>query len=213
MEYIYLTITNLINFFLKAFFQGGFLFSMPLSQLVICTIIKLICVLIAVAYFTIAERKGYGFYSTSKRSYMLVGFWGLLQPLADGGKLLFKELIIPGRTSSIIFLVAPLMVLILSIVGWTVIPAISNIPDNNYLFKNYNDLVSNSSSNFQIYNNNSLFEKIKPFFKIIYEAYCKVGSSIFNFLFYSFSKNFERLNCWLQQIYVIVYYLFLLFQD
>jgi NADH:ubiquinone oxidoreductase subunit H len=57
MEFIYLTITNLIKNFLKSIFQGGFLFLMPLSQLVICTIIKLICVLIAVAYFTIAERK------------------------------------------------------------------------------------------------------------------------------------------------------------
>jgi NADH-quinone oxidoreductase subunit H len=135
-----------------------------------------------VAYFTIAERKAMASIQRRKGP-NVVGFWGLLQPLADGGKLLFKELIIPGRTSSIIFLVAPLMVLILSIVGWTVIPAISNISDNNY-----NDLVSNSASNFQSYNNNSLFEKLNLFRNNLWGLLQSIVS-IFNFLFYSFSKT------------------------
>ena len=47
----------------------------------------------------------------------VVGFWGLLQPLADGAKLMFKELLIPTRANAIIFLTAPIMVLILSIIS------------------------------------------------------------------------------------------------
>ena len=53
---------------------------------------------------------------------MLLGFWGLLQPLADGAKLMFKELLIPTRANAIIFLTAPIMVLILSIISWSIVP-------------------------------------------------------------------------------------------
>jgi NADH-quinone oxidoreductase subunit H len=41
----------------------------------------------------------------------------LLQPLADGAKLIFKELLIPTRANATIFLVAPVMVLILSMIS------------------------------------------------------------------------------------------------
>jgi len=47
----------------------------------------------------------------------VVGFWGLLQPLADGLKLLVKELLIPTKANPIIFVFAPMIILTLSLIG------------------------------------------------------------------------------------------------
>jgi NADH-quinone oxidoreductase subunit H len=87
-----------------------------LAKIIGISLIKIICILIAVAYFTIAERKIMAAIQRRKGP-NVVGFWGLLQPLADGAKLLVKELLIPTRANKTIFLLAPLMVLILSIVS------------------------------------------------------------------------------------------------
>lgn len=92
------------------------------SQIFICSLLKIVCILIAVAYFTIAERKVMAAIQRRKGP-NVVGFWGLLQPLADGAKLVFKELLIPTRANATIFLVAPVMVLVLSIISWSVIPS------------------------------------------------------------------------------------------
>ena len=96
--------------------------SLSFSQIFICSLLKIVCILIAVAYFTIAERKVMAAIQRRKGP-NVVGFWGLLQPLADGAKLIFKELLIPTRANAIIFLVAPIMVLVLSIISWSVIPS------------------------------------------------------------------------------------------
>lgn len=92
------------------------------SQIFICALLKIVCILIAVAYFTIAERKVMAAIQRRKGP-NVVGLWGLLQPLADGAKLMFKELLIPTRANATIFLVAPVMVLVLSIISWSVIPS------------------------------------------------------------------------------------------
>jgi NADH-quinone oxidoreductase subunit H len=92
------------------------------SQIFISSLLKIVCILLAVAYFTVSERKVMAAIQRRKGP-NVVGFWGLLQPLADGAKLMFKELLIPTRASSTIFLIAPIMVLILSIVSWSIIPA------------------------------------------------------------------------------------------
>src|ERR1700712_1977533 len=105
-------------------------FSMP--QIFICSLLKIICILIAVAYFTIAERKVMAAIQRRKGP-NVVGFWGLLQPLADGAKLMFKELLIPTRANSIIFLFAPIMVLILSIISWSIIPSGLALENTNSL--------------------------------------------------------------------------------
>jgi NADH-quinone oxidoreductase subunit H len=63
-----------------------------------------------------------------------VGLYGLLQPIADAIKLLSKELILPTKTNTIIFLIAPTYTFILSLSGWVVIPFIIN-----------NDLLINST--------------------------------------------------------------------
>jgi NADH-quinone oxidoreductase subunit H len=109
-------------------------FSLSFSQIFICSLLKIVCILIAVAYFTIAERKVMAAIQRRKGP-NVVGFWGLLQPLADGAKLIFKELLIPTRANAIIFLIAPIMVLVLSIISWSVIPS--------GLTEQYNDQIVN----------------------------------------------------------------------
>merc|ERR1712071_356528 len=52
----------------------------------------------------------------------VVGFIGLLQPLADGLKLFSKETILPSNSNITIFLLAPALTFILSLIGWAVIP-------------------------------------------------------------------------------------------
>lgn len=86
----------------------------------------IIPLLIAVAYFTLAERKVIGAIQ-SRVGPNVVGFFGLLQPLADGLKLLIKETIFPSNANLVIFFVAPIITFALSLVGWAVVPFGSNI--------------------------------------------------------------------------------------
>jgi NADH-quinone oxidoreductase subunit H len=81
----------------------------------------IIPLLIAVAYFTIAERKIMGAIQR-RRGPNVVGYIGLLQPLADGLKLFVKETTLPNSSNINIFLLAPSMAFILSLMGWAVIP-------------------------------------------------------------------------------------------
>jgi len=93
--------------------------------LLICTILKILAIviplLISVAYFTIAERKIMGIIQRRKGP-NVIGFLGLLQPLADGLKLFVKETIFPSNSNKIIFLIAPMLTFVLSLIGWAVIP-------------------------------------------------------------------------------------------
>lgn len=57
-----------------------------------------------------------------RRGPNVIGFLGLLQPLADGLKLFAKETILPSNSSIVIFLIAPILTFILSLIGWSVIP-------------------------------------------------------------------------------------------
>ena len=93
--------------------------------LIICTVLKILAVviplLISVAYFTIAERKIMGIIQRRKGP-NVIGFLGLLQPLADGLKLFVKETIFPSNSNIIIFLIAPMLTFVLSLIGWAVLP-------------------------------------------------------------------------------------------
>jgi NADH-quinone oxidoreductase subunit H len=92
---------------------------------ILITILKVLSIvvplLISVAYFTIAERKIMGAIQR-RRGPNVVGFMGLLQPLADGLKLFTKETTLPTSANIGIFLFAPALAFILSLVGWSVIP-------------------------------------------------------------------------------------------
>ena len=93
--------------------------------LIISTILKILIIviplLISVAYFTIAERKIMGSIQR-RRGPNVIGFLGLLQPLADGLKLFAKETILPSNSNLSIFLFAPVLTFVLSLIGWSVIP-------------------------------------------------------------------------------------------
>ena len=92
---------------------------------IIIAILKILAIvvplLISVAYFTLAERKIMGSIQR-RRGPNVVGYLGLLQPLADGLKLFVKETVLPTAANTGIFLLAPLLTFILSLMGWAVIP-------------------------------------------------------------------------------------------
>lgn len=77
--------------------------------------------LLAVAFFTVAERKIMGAIQR-RRGPNVIGFLGFLQAIADGLKLLVKETILPSNSNIGIFLLAPVLSFILSVIGWAVIP-------------------------------------------------------------------------------------------
>jgi NADH-quinone oxidoreductase subunit H len=77
--------------------------------------------LIAVAYLTYFERKVLA-YSQLRKGPNVVGPFGLLQPFADGLKLLIKETIVPSGANRLVFIAAPVVTFTLSLVAWAVIP-------------------------------------------------------------------------------------------
>ena len=87
--------------------------------------------LVGVAYLTYAERKVIAAMHL-RRGPNVVGPYGLLQPIADGMKLFFKETIIPSGANRVVFVMAPMLTFTLALVAWAVIPlgdglVISNI--------------------------------------------------------------------------------------
>ncbi|CAM9110355.1 unnamed protein product [Sphacelaria rigidula] len=77
--------------------------------------------LISVAYFTLAERKIMGSIQR-RRGPNVIGYMGLLQPLADGLKLFIKETILPTNANLSLFVLAPVITFSLSLISWAVIP-------------------------------------------------------------------------------------------
>jgi NADH-quinone oxidoreductase subunit H len=90
----------------------------------IISLIKILLIivplLIAVAYFTLAERKILGAIQR-RRGPNVVGVFGLLQPLSDGLKLFAKESVIPSNANKFIFVISPLITFTISLMGWGVI--------------------------------------------------------------------------------------------
>ncbi len=75
----------------------------------------------AVAYLTLWERKAIGWMHV-RIGPNRVGPLGLFQPIADGLKLLLKEIVVPTRANKALFVLAPVMTIMPSLVAWSVIP-------------------------------------------------------------------------------------------
>ena len=88
-------------------------------------LLLIVPVLVAIAYFTLCERK---FMSAMQRRTgpNVVGSSGVLQPVADGVKLMMKETIIPQRANLFLFFLAPVLSFSLSLVNWTLLPISSS---------------------------------------------------------------------------------------
>ena len=92
---------------------------------ILITVIKSLLIalplIIAVAYFTLVERKIMAGIQR-RRGPDVVGAWGLIQPFADAAKLILKETILPSTANTVLFVIAPILSFMLSLVGWAVIP-------------------------------------------------------------------------------------------
>ena len=85
------------------------------------SIIIIIVLLLSLALMTLAERKVMG-YIQRRVGPNKVGYSGILQPISDGVKLVFKENVVPSHSNRNIYKIAPIITLLLSLVGWVVIP-------------------------------------------------------------------------------------------
>src|SRR5438105_14417122 len=89
------------------------------------TLIKIVALvlplLLCVAYLTLWERKAIG-WSQLRPGPDRVGPLGLLQPIADAVKLIFKEIILPTAANKGLFLLAPVMTIMPALAAWAVIP-------------------------------------------------------------------------------------------
>jgi NADH-quinone oxidoreductase subunit H len=77
--------------------------------------------MLGVAYLTWAERKVIG-YMQVRIGPNRVGPWGLIQPIADGLKLLLKEIIVPSGANKGIFIIAPMLAIAPALAAWAVVP-------------------------------------------------------------------------------------------
>ncbi|HEX3881607.1 MAG TPA: NADH-quinone oxidoreductase subunit NuoH [Stellaceae bacterium] len=111
-------------------FWNGYLW--PLIIIVLEVLAVMVPLLICIAYFTYFERKVLAF-SQLRKGPNVVGPFGLLQPIADAVKMLFKETIIPSGANRLIFIAAPIVSVALALVAWAVIPF-----DNGMVISNIN---------------------------------------------------------------------------
>ena len=102
--------------------------------LAVQTLMIMICLILTMAFYTLAERKVIGWIQARKGPNRIGGLLvpGLAQPFADVVKLMFKEIIIPADSNGFLFRLAPFLAMVPSLAIWAVIPfspqhAFSNI--------------------------------------------------------------------------------------
>jgi NADH-quinone oxidoreductase subunit H len=101
------------------------------AWLPVWTVVKIFAIILpllgCVAYLTLAERKIIGWMQVRNGPNRVTFFGikflgGLAQPIADGLKLLFKEIVLPSASSKMLFVLAPVLALAPSLAAWAVIP-------------------------------------------------------------------------------------------
>ncbi len=103
---------------MDSFWEG---YAWPTIWMAMQIIAIVVPVLVGVAYLTYAERKVLGAMQL-RQGPNTVGPFGLLQPFADGLKLLMKETIIPSGANRAVFIIAPMITFMLALLAWAVIP-------------------------------------------------------------------------------------------
>jgi NADH-quinone oxidoreductase subunit H len=113
------------------FGQGGWAITLDVAWSLFKIIALVLPLMGCVAYLTLWERKGIGF-TQIRPGPNRVGPFGLLQPIADAVKLIFKEIIRPTAANKGLFFLGPVMTIMPALAAWAVIPfgpevAVSNI--------------------------------------------------------------------------------------
>src|SRR5450631_4160768 len=93
----------------------------PVAWNVLKILALVIPLMLCVAYLTLWERKAIG-WSQIRPGPNRVGPLGLLQPIADAVKLLFKEIIVPTAANRNLFFLGPVMTIMPALAAWAVVP-------------------------------------------------------------------------------------------
>ena len=106
---------------LMNFGQGLFGVAWPAVWTLLKIVVIVAPLMLGLAYLTYFERKVIG-YMHVRIGPNRVGPWGLLQPIADGLKLLLKEVVVPTNASKKVFIIAPMLAIAPALAAWAVIP-------------------------------------------------------------------------------------------
>ena len=96
-------------------------YALPGLEILVRIFAIIVPLLVAIAYLSYFERKVIGAMQLRKGP-NVVGPFGLLQPIADGIKIMFKETIIPSGANAVVFILAPVLTFALALLAWAVIP-------------------------------------------------------------------------------------------
>jgi len=93
----------------------------PLLVMAFQSVVLLVALLVIIAFLLLMDRKVWAAVQM-RRGPNVVGPFGLLQPMADGLKLLLKETIVPSSANGVLFIIAPMIAFMTALVAWAVVP-------------------------------------------------------------------------------------------